>query len=187
MALVYAHKRLDKNEYFYIGVQLDSTNKYGYRPYVKSGKSKLWNNIVNKTNYEVIIIKDNLSNQDALNLEIDLIKLYGRLNEKSGILVNLTNGGEGITGFKHSEDTKTKMRNSAKLRGISKETHMKIAESRKGKIYNNKKVINTKTLEVYNSVKELSTIIGINKVTLTNWLNGTRTNKSIYTYLNNFE
>lgn len=135
MALVYRHRRLDTNEIFYIGIELDSVNKIklGRRPYVKCNKSNFWKRITNKTKYSVEIIYDNLSNEDAIELEIFLISEYGRRDLNKGNLVNHTNGGEGIVGFKHSEETILKMKNSAKGRVISKEQRMKISNSNLGK------------------------------------------------------
>lgn len=53
--------------------------------------------------------------EESLKLEVELIKYFGRRNNNTGILVNLTDGGEGCTGLKFSEETKRKM--SAKRKG----------------------------------------------------------------------
>lgn len=95
MAYVYRHIRLDKNEPFYIGF---SVNKY--RPNIKSGggrsRNPLWSSIAAKTKYDVEILFSDLSIDDALKKEIELIKLYGRINMGTGALANLTDGGEGV-------------------------------------------------------------------------------------------
>lgn len=52
------------------------------------------------------IIYDNISDIDAMNLEKELILKYGRIHLGTGTLCNLTEGGEGTIGFKHSEKTK---------------------------------------------------------------------------------
>ena len=51
-------------------------------------------------------IKENISEYSALLLEIEEIKTYGRIVDKSGILCNLTEGGEGMSGFKHKIQSK---------------------------------------------------------------------------------
>jgi len=57
---------------------------------------KLW-----KNGLSVIKIKfaENLTEQEALDLEMELIALYGRRSNGTGILCNLTDGGEGPSGF----------------------------------------------------------------------------------------
>ena len=46
--LIYRHIRLDTNEVFYVGIGNEK------RPYTKHRRSGFWNNIVNKTEYEVL-------------------------------------------------------------------------------------------------------------------------------------
>lgn len=186
MALVYSHTRIDTNEIFYIGLELDSINKksIGRRPKIKQGKSEWWKRIVNKTDYIITIIKDNLSNDEAIQLEIDLIKLYGRADRNLGPLVNHTDGGEGIVGFKHSDKTILKMSNTAQGRKMSDEIKLKLSNIKKGKrnLACEKKVINTETNEIYDSVKILAKLLKIHKSTLANKLNGHRKNNTIYQY-----
>lgn len=59
-------------------------------------------------------ILENLSESAALKLEIEEIKKFGRKNDKTGILCNLTTGGEGISGYKHTQKTKKSMTVEAK-------------------------------------------------------------------------
>ena len=56
-----------------------------------------------------IKIKENLNEKSALLLEVDEIKKYGRRNNKTGTLCNLTDGGEGVSGLIHTNQTKEKM------------------------------------------------------------------------------
>jgi group I intron endonuclease len=57
----------------------------------------------------VEIFKDNISEEESFLLEKMLIEKYGRKDIKTGILTNLTEGGEGPSGKKHSEETKRKL------------------------------------------------------------------------------
>lgn len=57
------------------------------------------------------IVNDGLSELEAFTQEIYLIGLIGRI-EKGGSLLNLTDGGDGQSGYRHSSDTKLKISNS---------------------------------------------------------------------------
>lgn len=96
MALVYRHRRLDTNNIFYVGISKDKRRPYADGRY----RNKIWNRIVSKTNYNVEIIADNISYEDAIELEIFLISIYGKLSNNTGTLSNLTDGGEGTLGIK---------------------------------------------------------------------------------------
>ena len=99
MPYVYTHTRLDTNEIFYVGIGSDS--KY-LRAYSRK-RSNFWKNIVKDTDYKVNIFVDNISWEQANKEEIRLIKLFGRRDLALGTLVNMTNGGSGVNGYKHSE------------------------------------------------------------------------------------
>ena len=101
--LIYRHIRLDTNEVFYIGIGNEK------RPYTKHRRSGFWNNIVNKTEYEVQILKKNLTWNEAVELEILLISYYGRKDNNTGILCNMTDGGEGSYGRKQTQECKNKI------------------------------------------------------------------------------
>lgn len=92
MAYVYRHIRLDKNEPFYIGIGKDATYKRAYQC-SKTKRSEFWHNIAIK-GYEVEILMDNLTWEQACEKEIEFISIYGRKDLGQGTLVNLTNGGE---------------------------------------------------------------------------------------------
>lgn len=80
-----------------------------------------------------------MSECDALVKEIELIKLYGRRDIKTGVLVNLTEGGEGTSGHVVSESARDKLRAARALqispmfsRRHTEESKAKMSESRKG-------------------------------------------------------
>lgn len=146
MAYVYRHIRLDKNEPFYIGISKSDDN---YKRATKThGRNKLWQNIINKTGYEIEILKDSISFSEAIVTEVEFIKLYGRIDLGTGTLSNHTSGGEGIKdisedlrrklslshiGYKPTEETRKKLSAASKLKGISKETREKMAAKLRGR------------------------------------------------------
>jgi hypothetical protein len=133
MAVVYQHIRKDTNEVFYVGI--GATEK---RAYSKNGRNQHWKNIVNKVEYYVEIIYHDLEWSLACNMEQYLIEAYGRVNLKTGCLVNLTNGGEGTIGRVVSNETKYKISQFKKGTKHSKETLLKMSENHKGQIAWNK-------------------------------------------------
>jgi hypothetical protein len=156
MAYVYRHIRLDKNEPFYIGI--GDTEK---RAYIKSNRNEYWKRI-SKKGYEVEILFTNLTWDEACKKEKEFISLYGRSNNNTGILCNLTDGGDGsvgrkpwnfgkktsqeqinklvenhkgMSGRKHSEETKSKIAEKAKSR-VGSRIGMKASEETKLKMRN---------------------------------------------------
>jgi hypothetical protein len=112
LAYVYLHTRLDKNEPFYVGIGSDEY-KYGGK-YARSKhtiqRNRHWKNIVKLTDYTIDILFDNLSWEEACQKEIELIKFYGRSDLGLGPLCNLTDGGDGAIGSKHTIEQLEKMR-----------------------------------------------------------------------------
>ena len=105
MAYLYRHIRQDKNQPFYIGIGSD--NNYARANDIKPKiRNSIWNSIFKKTEIEIEIVLDNLTWQEACKKEIEFIKLYGRLDLSTGILSNLTNGGDGTLGFSLTEERK---------------------------------------------------------------------------------
>lgn len=109
MAYVYRHIRLDKNEPFYIGVGHLHSDDHYKRKGRTYGRNDIWKKIANKTKYSIEIILDDLTYEDALQKEIEFIKLYGRINTETGTLANLTEGGEGNMNCIASKETREKL------------------------------------------------------------------------------
>jgi hypothetical protein len=109
MAYVYRHIRLDKNEPFYIGIGSDSNYNRAYE-IKKNRRNIVWYRIASKCKIEVEIMLDNLTWNEACEKEKEFIKLYGRKDLNTGILCNLTDGGDGSIGFIVNQETKEKMK-----------------------------------------------------------------------------
>jgi hypothetical protein len=78
----------------------------------------------------VVVVRDDLTNEQACEIEMALIKAIGR--GKSGPLVNLTDGGEGMSGYIHSESAKEKIRASNTGRTLTPEQRAKVSAARSG-------------------------------------------------------
>jgi len=155
---LYRHIRLDTRQPFYIGI---GTKQSRVHPNIKSEyrraygtnrkESSIWNHIVNKTSYNVEILFESDNYEFIKQKEIEFIAMYGRINLKTGILANLTNGGDGTIGYipskeqieKHkkfmigrvqSESEKQKRIESRKGYVHTKETKAKMSTSHKGKM-----------------------------------------------------
>ncbi len=105
----------------------------------------------------VVFVQEGLTEKEAFSLERYCIAMYGRIDQGTGILRNLTDGGDGISGYKHLPETITwvkmalkgrpshwigkkhslqarvKMSKSAKGRKVGEETRKKMSESHKGR------------------------------------------------------
>jgi hypothetical protein len=113
MAYVYRHIRLDKNQPFYIGIGTDLTYK---RAKEKSRRNIIWNRIANKTDIDIEILFDGLSFEEAKIKEIEFIKLYGRIDTNTGILSNMTDGGDGTINKIYTKEYREKLSIAAKKR-----------------------------------------------------------------------
>ena len=121
IVLLYGQKQVTNTYYVYKFLRDDGTPYYigkgsGDRAYRKRTKGiKLPKDANN-----IVLIQGCLTETEAFDLEIDLIKQYGRKNNNTGILLNQTDGGEGVSGrncqgsnnnfygLKHSNTTKKK-------------------------------------------------------------------------------
>lgn len=105
---VYLHKNPTTNEIFYVG------KGCGRRAYIKSRRGKHYSSYVKKYGNPVVeIVKNNLTSNEAIEMERDLIAKIGRKELGGGTLVNSTNGGEyGVDGMIHTDESKLKMSKS---------------------------------------------------------------------------
>lgn len=127
---VYLHRRLDTNDVFYIGI--GSSLKFR-RAFDSSNRNKFWKNIVRKTNYIIGVIYKNITYEQACKYEINLIAMYGKRDLGLGNLVNMTDGGQGTTRIKVTEETKIKSKKYKVGKVLSEETKEKIRQKALGR------------------------------------------------------
>lgn len=174
--IVYRHRRLDTNEVFYVGIG-SRKDRASY----KKDRNPIWNNIINKTEYSIEIIAEDLDVEAAKELEIFLISLYGRRDLNKGSLCNLTDGGDIRVNTFVSEETRQKISKIHTGRKHSKE-HI---EKRRISNKQTKKVINIETGEIYYGVRPVAELLNIPYSKLVYQLNGKNINKTKFKYLEN--
>ena len=95
--------------------------------------------------------------------------------EEIGIknLCNLTNGGEGVSGLKHSEESKKKISLFKKGKKLSKETCRLISKNKKGMYYSLNDSIKKQIINLYEtkSVNTISLELGLTFSTVKRYLN----------------
>lgn len=119
MFYTYAHQK-PNGPIFYIGKGSEK------RANATDNRNKHWHNVVNKHGREVKLLAKWDTEEDALSHERLLIACFRDMGIK---LVNVTSGGEGVSGLKHSEATRKKLsafqkqfQNTEKMRAV----HQKI-------------------------------------------------------------
>ena len=130
---VYAYLRPDGTPY-YIG---KGCNNRAYKKHRHIS--------VPKNRIKIVFLETNLSNVGACALERRYIEWYGRKDLGTGILRNMTDGGEGVEGHIHSQKTKDRIRDSRKDQSspnkgktTSSEHRAKLSAANKGKSPPNK-------------------------------------------------
>ena len=119
----YAYLREDKTPYYIgkgTGDRIYSTNRRNNPPKDKS---------------RIIFLKQNLTEEEAFRHEIYMIAVFGRKDLETGILRNKTYGGDGISGYVFSEETKKKLSEAHKGKTHSEKSRRNMSESQKGKTF----------------------------------------------------
>lgn len=121
---VYLHRRKTDNKVFYVG------KGKGKRAYSKHGRSDWWKRTVEKHGFVVEVVFSALSEEDAFQCEKDTILEFRYFDHP---LVNLTDGGEGMSGHKPSAETIAKRAESLRGKKRTPEQCKRISESITGR------------------------------------------------------
>jgi hypothetical protein len=119
------------NYYTYAYLREDGTPYY-----IGKGKAGRINNTLHNIHLPVkeerrIFLKKNLTDEEARKHEIYMIAVLGRKDLDTGILRNMTDGGEGCAGRVLSEETKKKLSDSHKGKKFTEEHKRKLSEAAK--------------------------------------------------------
>lgn len=149
---IYLHVKKTNGEPFYIG------KGTGKRCEVKHSRSSHWKNIVNKHDYDIILLETNLTIEESINYEKYWIKRIGRKDLNLGTLVNFTDGGEGTSNRPMSDYSKKKLieRNSTLPKTQKQLDNLgSLFRGKSGELHNrSKKVICLTTNEEFGSFSE---------------------------------
>ena len=121
---VYEHLRKTDGSVFYVG------KGHGSRATQQTNRNRYWHNIVNKHGFDVRFVVTNLDEELALLAEIERIDQQKKLGTK---LCNLTNGGEGSTGYVATPETRAKLSKAHLGRKIPQWQREKYSAMRRGK------------------------------------------------------
>ena len=88
---------------------------------------------VPKDKKRIVLLETNLTNLGAMAIERRMIRWYGRKDNGTGILRNLTDGGEGTYGFTFSAETRAKISEANRTRVVTDKTRAKMSATRKGR------------------------------------------------------
>jgi hypothetical protein len=126
---IYAYIRKSDLTPYYIG------KGKGDRAWNSKSHTKSNNARTPKDKRYIVIMEDNLSEVGALALERFYIKWYGRLDKGTGILRNLTDGGDGASGYVFSKEQLHKRGKAISLSKIGKPKSKKALDSVRKYVY----------------------------------------------------
>lgn len=135
--VVYHHLHPVTGELFYVGMGTK------VRPYQRVQRSRIWRNYVDKYGFPTVkIIAECLTWFEACELEVSEIQKYGRRDRRpDGILINLTDGGEGAGGRNLTEEEREHLRKKHTGKKMSADSCRRMSEAKKGRRVNNKEGI----------------------------------------------
>lgn len=136
--IVYIHMNPQTKDIFYVGIGCKGREKQKYK------RSERWKLYVKKYGFTYTVVYSELNWKQACDIEKKLILEIGRLDTKTGNLINMTNGGDGTGGYEGfwkgksrppaTEETKQKCRENSQRfwegKKHSEETKEKIRQKR---------------------------------------------------------
>jgi group I intron endonuclease len=194
MYYVYQHIRLDTNQIFYVGISRWNRQFKYKRASQRDKRNPVWKKIVTKTDFSYEIVFESQDLSLIKTKEIELISKYGKIIDGTGSLANITDGGEGTFGYKHTienklkhsvimkgkkhtEETKEKMRKAQTGKHVPEEVGKKISLAKSGKAnaytHDNSPtpVLHIPTNQLFSSITQAALHFGLRRCTLSRRIN----------------
>ena len=159
--VVYVHKKKTTGEIFYVGIGSERRSR-------SKERTDFWHKVADKHGVVIEILRKNLTWEEACDIEIELIRHYGKKCNDEGTLVNITDGGEGNFGVKITDETKLKM-SSAKLGTKQTKEHVR----QKSWIIN-QLTLDGEFIKQWPSIKEAARQLDLHATTISAAIKGVR-------------
>ena len=135
---IYQYTDLKTGEVVYIGKDSNIRTNRRHKDHLKASKrnNQQFNKVLqnNPDRYKYEIVYAGYFSEDLLTiLEINTIAEFKQSHNGKRPLFNFTDGGEGVSGYKHTTESLLKMSNVHKGKTISKEQRKQISQFNKGK------------------------------------------------------
>ena len=155
--------------YTYAYLREDGTPYYIGKGKGKRAYDRKRHNAYVPSKNRILFLKKNLTEEEAFKHEKYMIAVFGRKDLATGILYNLTDGGDGPSGYVHSEESRKQM--GDKRRGKKRPNHSKIMKAKNHLQVVNENKINElrekyppeQIAKLYNTgktLKEIKSILG---------------------------
>lgn len=132
MFYTYLHRRGDTGAVFYIGKGQGSRSKS------TANRNVWWHRVVDRVGFRAEVLATWVAESDALEHERLLIACFRDLGAP---LVNLTEGGDGVSGYRPTDEVRAKISRAMRARRLSPEHRARIAAA------NSRRVVTEDTKE----------------------------------------